>query len=204
MVLCLFFRWGNWAWRGSVICSRSYNLWVVKLDLRLRFLAPILRGQVFWEKRTVCTAGRRRGRAWGSDIGAAWWDGEGVWDAALGGQSWVSESGGRHCLCLLLISFVFKNINVYLRCLESFPGRHVWSGRRWGQLTHPGAGCLNMRLPVELTDRTASLYKKRWLLRALCPWVDPDLTVSVNLRAPWRLTRCGLTILVTPVIISSD
>lgn len=171
VVLRPFFRWGNWAWRGSVICSRSYNLWVGKLDFRLRSRAPILSSRVFWGKEDRLHCGKEEGEGLGLGHGAAWWDGEGVWDAALGGQSWVSEIGGRHCFCLLLISFVSKNINVRLRCLESFPGRHVWRGRRWGQLIHPGAGWLNMGLPVELTDRPASFYKKRWLLKALCPWV---------------------------------
>lgn len=40
---------------------------MVKLDFRLRSLAPVLQAQVFWEKRTISTEGRRKGRAWGLD-----------------------------------------------------------------------------------------------------------------------------------------
>lgn len=189
VVLCPFFRWGNWAWRGSVICSRSYNLWVGKLDFRLRSRAPILSSQVFWgkEDRLHC---RKEGVGLGLGHGAAWWDGEGVWDAALGRQSWVSEIGGRHCFCLLLTSFVSKNINVHLRCLESFPGRHVWSGRRWGQLIHPGAGWLNMGLPVELTDRLPLFIKRGGSWRLFVPGLPRshslcELAGSMEARLLW-------------------
>lgn len=94
-----------------------------KLDFRLRSQAPILSSGVFWEKRTVCTAGKEEGEGLGLDMGLP--DEMGresempPWEC----QSWVSEIGGRDCFCLLLISFVSKNINVRLWCLESFPGR---------------------------------------------------------------------------------
>lgn len=37
------------------------------------------------------------------------------------------RSRGRKCSCLLLISFVSKNISIHLRALAPFPARHTES-----------------------------------------------------------------------------
>lgn len=171
---------------------------MVKLGFRPRSVAPTLSSQP-----PVCMA-RPSGEREPSALQEGGEREEGAWCWDPQDCSW-GKGGvcGRHCevrpaflkvgtrplksrdrksFCLLII-FVSKNINVRLRDLDSFPGRHVCR-QFWGEV-HGGtpyppcphwADCFKVQLLAELADRRVSFYRKRRFIKGLCHWTRPLLS----------------------------